>query len=336
MADANVPIKFEIYKGDQLVREEVLAQSPIKIGKLASSDLRLDDETVSRMHGVIEATGPGDVHVVDLGSTRGTTVNGERVTKARLQSGDEVMFGDCRVIVTFGDALAAQATPAAAGVGRRPPGSRRAPSGLRAAAAAAYAPPPQQQYAAPAAYAPPPQQSYARRRRFAGAPGAGAEVEVHDGSRAMEVQTIYRGVVTGTRHLFNPEGKNTHGQGTSMLYAGLGVAVRGARHVRRHGDGRRRREGPVRAVAGGRQGVEELPLEGSLAGQRRASCSAACSPASSCRTWASSAAARPARTSWSAPTATSTRRCRRSTCRRRRTRWSPRPAPTTSSTSPRA
>ena len=65
MADANVPIKFEIYKGDQLVREEVLAQSPIKIGKLASSDLRLDDETVSRMHGVIEATGPGDVHVIE-------------------------------------------------------------------------------------------------------------------------------------------------------------------------------------------------------------------------------------------------------------------------------
>ena len=47
MADANVPIKFEIYKGDQLIREEVLAQSPIKIGKLASSDLRLDDETAS-------------------------------------------------------------------------------------------------------------------------------------------------------------------------------------------------------------------------------------------------------------------------------------------------
>ena len=142
MADANVPIKFEIYKGDQLVREEVLAQSPIKIGKLASSDLRLDDETVSRMHGVIEVTGPGDVHVVDLGSTRGTTVNGERVTKARLQSGDEVMFGDCRVIITFGDALAAQATPAPQSWG----GGRPIPGG--------YAPPP------PTAYAPPPQQSY--------------------------------------------------------------------------------------------------------------------------------------------------------------------------------
>ena len=144
MADANVPIKFEIYKGDQLIREEVLAQSPIKIGKLASSDLRLDDETVSRMHGVIEATGPGDVHVVDLGSTRGTTVNGERVTKARLQSGDEVMFGDCRVIVTFGDAMQSQATPAPQAWG----GGRPAPGGY-APPPMAYAPPPQQQYAPP-------------------------------------------------------------------------------------------------------------------------------------------------------------------------------------------
>src|SRR3954469_1329974 len=183
MADANVPIKFEIYKGDQLVREEVLVQSPIKIGKLASSDLRLDDETVSRMHGVIEATGPGDVHVVDLGSTRGTTVNGERVTKARLQSGDEVMFGDCRVIVTFGDAMSAQATPApqAWGGGRQ----AQAPGGFAPPPPTAYAPPPQQQYQAPAAYAAPPQQSYAAPSSmgFAGAPGAGAEVEVHDGSR---------------------------------------------------------------------------------------------------------------------------------------------------------
>src|SRR5262245_43570436 len=225
MADANAPIKFEIYKGDQLLREEVLSQSPIKVGKLASSDLRLDDETVSRMHGVIEATGPNDVHVVDLGSTRGTTVNGERVTKARLQSGDEVMFGDCRVIVTFGDAMQSQATPPPQAWG----GGRPAPGGFAPPPPTAFAPPPQQYQAPPPAYAPPPQQSYQQQSfappSFAGAPGAGAEVEVHDGSRAMEVQTIYRGVVTGTKHLFNPEGKTTHGQGTTMMYAGLGAAV---------------------------------------------------------------------------------------------------------------
>ena len=217
MADVKVPIKFEIYKGDNLVREEVLSQSPIRIGKLGSSDLRLDDETVSRMHGVIEAAG-GDIHVTDLGSTRGTTVNGERITKARLQSGDEVMFGDCRVIVTFGD-VQQQATPAPQAWG----GGQAAPGGYAPPAPAGYAaPPPQQAYQQPSYAAP----SYSA-PSFAGAPGAGAEVEVHDGSRAMEVQTIFRGVVTGTRHLYNPEGKSTHAQGTSMLYAGLAAAVVG-------------------------------------------------------------------------------------------------------------
>src|SRR5262249_59254371 len=102
-------------------------------------------------------------------------------------------------------------------------GGRRARGGLAPPPPMAYAPPPQQQYQAPPpAYAPPPQQHYQQQQQsyappsFAGAPGAGAEVEVHDGSRAMEVQTIFRGVVTGTRHLFNPEGKSTHAQATSM------------------------------------------------------------------------------------------------------------------------
>ena len=111
MADVKVPIRFEIYKGDNLVREEVLAQDVIKVGKLASSHLRLDDETVSRMHAVIEVTGPDEIHIIDLGSTRGTLVNGERISKARLQSGDEIMFGDSRVAVTFLDAAQAQMTP---------------------------------------------------------------------------------------------------------------------------------------------------------------------------------------------------------------------------------
>src|SRR5881394_1398148 len=107
MADVKVPIKFEIYKGDALVREEVLTQDVIKVGKLASSHLRIDDETVSRMHAVIEITGADEIHIIDLGSTRGTLVNGERISKTRLQSGDEIMFGDSRVHVTFLDAAQA-------------------------------------------------------------------------------------------------------------------------------------------------------------------------------------------------------------------------------------
>ncbi|HET6281310.1 MAG TPA: AgmX/PglI C-terminal domain-containing protein [Polyangia bacterium] len=210
MADAKVPLKFEIYKGDELIREEVLTQDVIKVGKLASSHLRIDDETVSRMHAVIEVTGPDEIHIIDLGSTRGTLVNGERVNKAKLQSGDEIMFGESRVVITF---LAAQYADTAA------------PAPRAGRPAAGYVPPPP-----PTGFAaPPPQQSYAAPQHTSLAAGgvnpAAAEVEVHDGSSAIEVQTIYRDVVIGTRHLFNPQGKSTHSQGTGMLYGGLALAA---------------------------------------------------------------------------------------------------------------
>ncbi len=251
MADVKVPLKFEIYKGDELVREETLNQDVIKVGKLASSHLRIDDETVSRMHAVIEVTGPDDVHIIDLGSTRGTLVNGERINKARLQSGDEIMFGESRVIVSFLEAQAAVAPPPQAAA-PAPRGGRTNAGGFAPPMQApppqayvpppqAYAPPPQQAYAPPPQqayvpppgpqYAPPPVQDYAQQASpYSAAPpamggGSSADVEVHDGTRAMEVQTIYRDVVIGTRHLSNPTGKSTHGQGTAMLLGGIALAV---------------------------------------------------------------------------------------------------------------
>ena len=54
MANVKVPLKFQIYKGDELSAKRS-SRAVIKVGKLASSHLRLDDETVSRMHAVIEA-----------------------------------------------------------------------------------------------------------------------------------------------------------------------------------------------------------------------------------------------------------------------------------------
>jgi len=104
MAGAKVPLTFRLYKGDQFLREEKLALPVIKVGKLSSSHLRLDDESVSRMHAVIEVTGPGDVSIIDLGSTKGTFVNGQKVNKAKLQSGDTVVVGDTRIEVTIGGA----------------------------------------------------------------------------------------------------------------------------------------------------------------------------------------------------------------------------------------
>lgn len=241
MADAKLPLKFQIFRGDELVREEILTQDVIKVGKLASSHLRLDEETVSRMHAVIEIAGPDDISLIDLGSTRGTTVNGERITKARLQSGDEMTFGDARVVVTFlsaaGEVAAAAPTFAQPARGPAPrPSPQFAPSPAEYAAPLNVAPP-QPSYQAPS-YAPPPAQpghsaggggAYAAASvaptSFANPAAVAGEVEVADGTRAVEVQTIFRGVVTNARVLSSPDGKSTHGAGTGMFFAGIALGV---------------------------------------------------------------------------------------------------------------
>ena len=102
MAGAKVPLSFRIFKGDQLVREERLTLSVIKLGKVPSAHLKLDDETVSRMHAIIEVNGPGDVSIIDLGSTKGTFVNGQKVNKAKLMSGDTILVGETRIELSIG------------------------------------------------------------------------------------------------------------------------------------------------------------------------------------------------------------------------------------------
>jgi len=104
MAGGKVPLTFRLYKGEEFLREEKLTLPVIKVGKLSSSHLRLDDKNVSRMHALIEVTGPGDVSIIDLSSTTGTFVNGQKVNKAKLQSGDSVVIGETRMEITIGGA----------------------------------------------------------------------------------------------------------------------------------------------------------------------------------------------------------------------------------------
>jgi pSer/pThr/pTyr-binding forkhead associated (FHA) protein len=62
------------------------------IGRSPSSDVFLDDITVSRRHAELERR-TGHFELRDLGSLNGTYVNRERVDAVRLASGDEVQIG---------------------------------------------------------------------------------------------------------------------------------------------------------------------------------------------------------------------------------------------------
>jgi TonB family protein len=102
------PLAFKIYMGETLVGTPEFNQDIIKIGRLATAHLKLEDPRVSRIHAVVEVAGGGqDVFVTDMGSADGTFVNGEKVNKVKLKDGDAIVVGDTKLLVVFGGLAAA-------------------------------------------------------------------------------------------------------------------------------------------------------------------------------------------------------------------------------------
>lgn len=66
-------------------------------GRHPSSDIFLDDVTVSRRHAEFVRSGTGFV-VRDVGSLNGTYVNRERIEESPLVAGDEVQVGKYRLV----------------------------------------------------------------------------------------------------------------------------------------------------------------------------------------------------------------------------------------------
>ena len=84
-------LSLQIFQGDEQIGIENFDREIIKIGRLASAHLKLDDPKVSRIHAVIEVSRGGeDISIIDMGSAEGTFVNGEKVTKVKLKEKDEI------------------------------------------------------------------------------------------------------------------------------------------------------------------------------------------------------------------------------------------------------
>ncbi|MFH1531509.1 MAG: TonB family protein [Pseudomonadota bacterium] len=74
----------------------------ILIGRLLACDVQIEDEAVGREHARIELTSEGAVKIVDLGTSAGTQVNGNRISKASLlSSGDKIQLGGASITVNF-------------------------------------------------------------------------------------------------------------------------------------------------------------------------------------------------------------------------------------------
>lgn len=73
-------------------------------------DLVLDRSSISKMHCLLVKT-DGLLFVRDLGSTNGTKVNGQRVTRGALLPGDELAFASAKFRVHLGPDLPEEVGP---------------------------------------------------------------------------------------------------------------------------------------------------------------------------------------------------------------------------------
>ena len=106
-------------------RSEVcVGDRSVSVGRAPDNGVRLQSTRVSRHHCRIEFEGQGG-WVTDLGSANGLSVNGERVQRAFLRSGDELELGGARLVLepepgaedTADQALRTQLETQGAGVG---------------------------------------------------------------------------------------------------------------------------------------------------------------------------------------------------------------------------
>ncbi len=86
------------------LREYPMDKALLTIGRRSDNHLQLDDPAVSGAHAeVILEASPyledyREPYLVDLGSTNGTTVNGTRIERHRLISGDLIRIGGHEVL----------------------------------------------------------------------------------------------------------------------------------------------------------------------------------------------------------------------------------------------
>lgn len=84
--------KLTLQFGPSVLKEYTLQTQPVTIGRSPQSSIHVDNPAVSHNHARIVYQDDG-YYIEDLGSTNGTFLNGNRITRARLRPGDMIMVG---------------------------------------------------------------------------------------------------------------------------------------------------------------------------------------------------------------------------------------------------
>jgi pSer/pThr/pTyr-binding forkhead associated (FHA) protein len=108
---AKLVLKFE----QSVLKEVVIGDRPVTVGRLPDNDLPVDNLAVSSHHARIYLEGD-KITVEDLNSLNGTFVNNQRITKVQVKPGDKIMIGKHHIEVHESAAgeTAAPAAPKAA------------------------------------------------------------------------------------------------------------------------------------------------------------------------------------------------------------------------------
>jgi pSer/pThr/pTyr-binding forkhead associated (FHA) protein len=94
-------IGLTITSKDGKTKDAVFDSESVLIGSGPSAVLRLEEEGISSIHAVIKVSAEGEATVIDLGSERGTTVNGNAVSEpVVLTVGDTIRVGEVDLEIT--------------------------------------------------------------------------------------------------------------------------------------------------------------------------------------------------------------------------------------------
>ncbi len=93
-------ITLSIQEPGKAPRTVEFSQPTVTLGKGDAADLKVDGEGISEVHAMFDASKGEEVNLMDLGSVSGTFVNGDKVTKQKMELGSSLKIGDVEIKVT--------------------------------------------------------------------------------------------------------------------------------------------------------------------------------------------------------------------------------------------